>query len=174
MIQRELPAAGLAAVVLASLVAGSPAAAAAEDRGPEVSWRDCPAYSDDVLRSRRVPDARIPEFRRLLDRLECGTVKVPLDHGKPDGRQITVAITRLKATNRPRRLGSLAVNPGGPGGSGYLMPIDMIMGNASAARLNERYDLVGFDPRGVGYSTKVDCKGPGPGGPGPGPNPSPG
>ncbi len=101
-------------------------------------------------------DSDIPGFRQLWDRTECGTVRVPLDYNRPQGRSITVAITRLKATDQARWLGSLALNPGGPGGSGYLMPIE-VASMEQSAKLNERYDLIGFDPRGVGYSTKVNC-----------------
>jgi pimeloyl-ACP methyl ester carboxylesterase len=49
------------------------------------------------------------------------------------------------------------MNPGGPGASGYLMPLKVTMFNGQSARLNERYDLIGFDPHGVNYSTKVNC-----------------
>lgn len=101
--------------------------------------------------------------------MECGTVSVPLDYRKPRGRQITIAITRLKAVDQVHRLGSLALNPGGPGGSGYLMPVEIIMMSETNARLNDRYDLIGFDPRGVGYSTKVNCSHPGGKPPAPGP-----
>lgn len=152
------------AAVLAALVAGLPAAKAGETERA-VAWQPCPAYSDDVLRSRGVTDERIPEFRALLDRMDCGTIAVPLDYRKPRGRQITVAITRLRAVDQVRRLGSIAVNPGGPGGSGYLTALDFMMTNQESARLNDRYDLIGFDPRGIGYSTKVNCRGAGPGGP---------
>ncbi|GAA3510563.1 pimeloyl-ACP methyl ester carboxylesterase [Streptosporangium album] len=161
-------------IALASLVAGSPAATAAGNTKSEVKWQACPAYSDDVLRARGITDQRMSEFRALMSRTECGTVGVPLDYRKPDGRQITVAVTRLKAADRARRLGSIALNPGGPGGSGYLMPIDTTMRNKAAARLNDRYDLIGFDPRGVGYSTKIDCLPSGPGGGEPGPGPGEG
>lgn len=53
----------------------------------------------------------------------------------------------------------MTLNPGGPGGSGYLMPILHVLDdrNGNGKELNERYDLIGFDPRGVGYSTKLDC-----------------
>ncbi|WP_329427183.1 alpha/beta hydrolase [Streptosporangium sp. NBC_01495] len=168
------PAMAVVALATASLVTGSPAAKAAGTTEPEVKWRACPAYSDDVLRSRGVTDQRMPEFRALMSRTECGTVGVPLDYRKPDGRQITVAITRLKAADQARRLGSIALNPGGPGGSGYLMPIDTVMRNKEAARLGDRYDLIGFDPRGVGYSTKIDCLPSGPGGGEPPPSPGEG
>ncbi|HEY0694487.1 MAG TPA: alpha/beta fold hydrolase, partial [Kribbella sp.] len=123
-----------------------------------VDWHACPSYSDDVVRLIVGDDNdRIVAFKRLWARTECGSVSVPLDYDKPRGQQITVAVTRLKAADQAHRLGSLAVNPGGPGGSGYLMPIELMMANTTDARLNDRYDLIGFDPRGVGYSTKINC-----------------
>ena len=86
---------------------------------------------------------------------ECGTVEVPLDYADPSGRTITIALTRAPATDDATRIGSLFVNPGGPGGSGietvhYL--VDELPENVKA-----RFDIVGFDPRGVGASTAVDC-----------------
>ncbi|SEG61200.1 TAP-like protein [Nonomuraea solani] len=120
---------------------------------PAITWSECPVYSDAVLRSLGVDDQDLPQARRLFDRLECGTVAVPQDYADPDGKQITVALTRLKA--KGRRLGSVAVNPGGPGGSGRLMPVELAM---SGLDLNDHYDLIGFDPRGVGASTKAACQ----------------
>lgn len=142
----------------------SPVGADRKPVGGAVTWKPCPTYSDQVLEA-MLPPPKIPEFKALWARTECGTVRVPLDYRRPYGRTIEVAITRLKATDQAHRLGSLALNPGGPGGSGYLMPHQIALGETTA-QLNERYDLIGFDPRGVGYSTKVDCD-PGPGEPRP-------
>jgi len=160
----------LAAIALTSL-AVVPAAATGGGSTPNVAWQTCPAYSDEVLRALGVSDEELPEVRSQLARMECGTVSVPLDHRKPRGRRIDVAITRLKATDQAHRLGSLALNPGGPGGSGYLMGLQVTLENDETKRLGERYDLIGFDPRGVGYSTKVNCAPPGPGGEEPEPGP---
>jgi len=146
------------ATALVCLVDVGPAGATSGTRtGPTVSWQPCPYYSDDVLRFRGIPDDQLPAYRALLDRMDCGTVTVPLDYAQPAGPTITVALTRLRAVDQRHRLGVLALNPGGPGGSGYLMPADVLTTNAVDARLNQRYDLIGFDPRGVGYSTKFDC-----------------
>ncbi len=90
----------------------------------------------------------------LFAPLECATLQVPLDHDRPDGEQIEIALNRAPATGRDR-IGSLVFNPGGPGGSGIeflelavaLIPVEVAA----------RFDLVGFDPRGVGASTAVDC-----------------
>ncbi|RSM69467.1 hypothetical protein DMB66_10730 [Actinoplanes sp. ATCC 53533] len=143
---------------MTSLVAGTPAAAAASSPRSTVAWKPCPTYSDEALRV-MVPPDRLDRFKELLGRLECGTVNTPLDYDRPHGRQITVALTRLKARDQAHRLGSLALNPGGPGGSGYLMPVELLTMD-DADGLNERYDLIGFDPRGVGYSTKLNCSPP--------------
>ncbi|WNV88521.1 alpha/beta fold hydrolase [Umezawaea sp. Da 62-37] len=158
VLMRKGSAVAVAAVALTSLAVG-PAAATGRGPTPEVAWKTCPAYSDDVLRALGVPDEKLPRVRSQLTRMECGTVSVPLDHRAPGGRRIDVAITRLKAVDQAHRLGSLAVNPGGPGGSGYLMGVQIgSLTTDEAARLGDRYDLIGFDPRGVGLSTHVDCE----------------
>ncbi|MFF4621173.1 alpha/beta fold hydrolase [Nonomuraea jabiensis] len=170
LIGRTFTAMAVGAVALASPVAGSSVATAATGQArASVKWSACPAYSDDVIRTLAVTDAQRRQFRALLGRMECGTVGVPLDYRKPGGRQITIAITRVKAADRERRLGSLALNPGGPGGAGYLFPLQIASMNQANAKLNDRYDLIGFDPRGVGYSTKVDCPAMGGQAPEPGP-----
>ncbi|GAA0553392.1 alpha/beta hydrolase [Paractinoplanes ferrugineus] len=142
-----------AALTLTVGLLGPPAAAAAAPSA--ISWAPCPTYSAEALHA-MVPPDKLTRFAELLARLECGTVAVPLDYRAPHGRLITVALTRLKAQDQAHRLGSLALNPGGPGGSGYLMPVQLLtMGEATG--IDKRYDLIGFDPRGVGYSTAVDC-----------------
>jgi pimeloyl-ACP methyl ester carboxylesterase len=77
---------------------------------------------------------------------------VPLDYAEPDGTAITLALAKRPAADG-RKLGSLIINPGGPGGSGVGY-----VGAFDAAGL-ERYDIVGWDPRGVGHSTPVVCFG---------------
>ncbi|MCS7475783.1 alpha/beta hydrolase [Umezawaea endophytica] len=170
VLKRKGSAVAVAAVALTSL-AVVPAAATGGGSAPTVAWQTCPAYSDEVLRAIGFPDEVLPEARPQLARMECGTVSVPLDHRAPRGRKIDVAITRLKATDQAHRLGSLALNPGGPGGSGYLMGVQLTLLNDETRKLGRRYDLIGFDPRGVGYSTKVTCSPPGPGGEEPEPGP---
>ena len=89
------------------------------------------------------------------DGFECGTVEVPLDYADPLGDSIGLALLRSVATNPQERIGSLVVNPGGPGGSGvdYAMRSDTIVSPA----VREVYDVVGFDPRGVARSEPVEC-----------------
>ncbi|MEU2509260.1 alpha/beta hydrolase [Streptomyces sp. NPDC007863] len=87
--------------------------------------------------------------------LECATIKVPLDYGAPAGRKLDLAISRAKATSPRDRRGVLLLNPGGPGGPGLDMPLWMAPQLPDAVK--KRYDLIGFDPRGVGRSSPVSC-----------------
>ena len=86
---------------------------------------------------------------------QCADLTVPLDYAEPDGETIKVRVLRMKATKKGKRIGSLVVNPGGPGGSGvdYARYADFIVGKP----VRQRFDIVGFDPRGVGRSEPVDC-----------------
>nr|WP_203600230.1 alpha/beta hydrolase [Streptomyces sp. SID9727] len=85
----------------------------------------------------------------------CATVKVPLDYAKPKGGTIGIALIRKEATDTSKRLGSMLFNFGGPGGSGVSM---LPRAAAGYTTLNTRYDLVGFDPRGVARSAGVRCR----------------
>src|SRR5256885_6926837 len=85
---------------------------------------------------------------------QCGTLQVPLDYSHPEGRAISLALVRTQAKDKATRIGSLLVNPGGPGASG----IEYLRADLSSLRnLNQRFDLVAWDPRGVAGSTPVTC-----------------
>ena len=86
---------------------------------------------------------------------ECARLTVPLDYAEPGGRTIQVAVLRVRAGKPDERVGQLVVNPGGPGGSG----VQYAAGGAAVfgATLARYFDLVGFDPRGVGQSTPLKC-----------------
>jgi pimeloyl-ACP methyl ester carboxylesterase len=86
---------------------------------------------------------------------ECTMVEVPMDHAKPDGRKLDIAVSRLPATDQAHRKGVIVLNPGGPGGRGTDMP--QMMAGSRLGALNKEFDLVGFDPRGVGFSGSVSC-----------------
>ena len=95
-------------------------------------------------------------WKKCRDTDECSTLTVPLDYAKPGGRTIKLALLRVPAQDRKRRVGSLIVNPGGPGGSGVEYAAS---GNASfGPELLAGFDIVGFDPRGVGKSTPLECE----------------
>ncbi|MFI5827051.1 alpha/beta hydrolase [Streptomyces sp. NPDC051578] len=86
---------------------------------------------------------------------QCATIDVPLDYAKPEGETIQLALIRAKARDKDKRIGSLLFNFGGPGGSG----ITTLPGAAKEYEaLRSRYDLVSFDPRGVGRSAPVRCE----------------
>jgi pimeloyl-ACP methyl ester carboxylesterase len=96
--------------------------------------------------------------RQLPATLQCGELAVPLDYRHPRGAQIRLGFNRLRAQDRAHRVGSLIVNPGGPGGAGT----EVVAAEAQGARLwnpalHQRFDLIGMDPRGVGTSTPVRC-----------------
>jgi pimeloyl-ACP methyl ester carboxylesterase len=120
-------------LVLAGLLPATPAAAE-----PGVVWGPC-------------PDVGAP-----LPGLECTTVTVPLDYRHPHGEQLQVAVSRLPSTDPAKRRGVLLTNPGGPGGPGLTLPLELdLLGLPVAVR--ESYDIIGFDPRGIGFSTPVSC-----------------
>ena len=88
--------------------------------------------------------------------VECGTLDVPLDYADPSKGDITLALIRRPAGDPDARIGSLLVNPGGPGvsGVGFLRSASTLF----SEDVRDRFDLVAWDPRGVGDSTPaVDC-----------------
>jgi pimeloyl-ACP methyl ester carboxylesterase len=93
------------------------------------------------------------DWQRCRDRFWCASLEVPLDYARPAGATIRLALLVAPATGK--RLGSLVVNPGGPGAPGT----DYAAASANAFRepLRRSYDIVGFDPRGTGASSPVDC-----------------
>lgn len=88
-------------------------------------------------------------------RAQCATMQVPLDYARPGGRAISIALLRVPAEDQAHKVGSLVVNPGGPGspGTSYAASARRVFRDA----LTDRYDVVGFDPRGTGASTPIDC-----------------
>jgi pimeloyl-ACP methyl ester carboxylesterase len=101
--------------------------------GTPVQWSKCKPAS---------PDSQVPAGA------ECGLLSVPVDYSKPDGDVAQIAMVRFKATGD--KIGSLIVNPGGPGESGIDAAVDLV--SSIPASVRERFDLVGFDPRGVARS----------------------
>ncbi|MFL6098721.1 MAG: alpha/beta hydrolase [Actinomycetales bacterium] len=86
---------------------------------------------------------------------QCSTLSVPMDYDRPATRTLHLALVRLPAGDQKHRLGSLVLNPGGPGGSGieYARAAKQVISDA----VRKKYDVVGFDPRGVGDSDPVHC-----------------
>src|SRR6476619_5345369 len=102
--------------------------------GSPIQWAACKAAASD--------ETRLPAGA------ECGMLSVPVDYAKPDGDVAQMAMIRFKATGH--KIGSLVINPGGPGESGVEAAASMAATLPSSVR--ERFDLVGFDPRGVANS----------------------
>ncbi|MPY33842.1 alpha/beta hydrolase [Streptomyces adustus] len=128
------------AVGLTLLGGGLPTAAAA-DSGPDLSRFHHQKITWSPCRGKDVPRD-----------LECGKVTVPLDYAKPASGTISLALARYRATGRSR--GSLLLNFGGPGGSGVS---ELALGGKDFMSLTNGYDVVSFDPRGVGRSAPVTC-----------------
>ncbi|MDE0571817.1 alpha/beta hydrolase [Demequina sp. B12] len=87
--------------------------------------------------------------------LECATIQVPVDWADPEGDTMDLEINRLVAASTTNRIGSLLINPGGPGGSGLDFTEYFV--TSAGDDLLSAYDVIGFDPRGVGQSTPVMC-----------------
>jgi pimeloyl-ACP methyl ester carboxylesterase len=110
-----------------------------------------PTSSSSTSSSGFVPDTI--QWTNCGQRLECATLRVPLDYANPTGKTIELSLNQVPARHQNDRIGSLLVNPGGPGGSG----LDFVAGIDLPADLLDRFDIVGFDPRGVGASTELNC-----------------
>jgi pimeloyl-ACP methyl ester carboxylesterase len=129
---RRLP---VAVAALALITPTTTAVAAPKSVVPRIVWGSC--------------GADLPAF-------QCATVEVPTDYDRPHGPTTTIALTRLPATDPARRIGTLFTNPGGPGGSG----VDFVQQSGLTAyqpEVRARFDILGFDPRGVGKSDPVTC-----------------
>ncbi|MCD9589917.1 alpha/beta hydrolase [Streptomyces sp. 8ZJF_21] len=125
----------------ATLLTGAPAHAHADSPAPTLRFGACPDS---------VPDPPAPE------RVACATLAVPLDWHHPEGEHLRIAVSRVRASGSPaERRGILLVNPGGPGGSG--LPYAVTKRAKLPESVRRSYDIIGFDPRGVGHSTPADC-----------------
>ncbi|WP_335933773.1 alpha/beta hydrolase [Streptomyces sp. PTD5-9] len=111
-----------------------------------LAWGSCATGPDDTM-------------GQELDKagVQCADVTVPLDYADPGGRTITVAMSRLKATDTRHRIGAILLNNGGPGGTAVESPPQI---REAMKGVGARYDIVGFDPRFVGRSTPLDCSWP--------------
>ncbi|MER7796310.1 alpha/beta hydrolase [Microbacterium sp. NPDC096154] len=128
-------------------------------------YSQIPAAPTERPSASRTPDPTIgAELSRFYEQdvqwsqdgaLETATVTAPLDWNEPDAGEIELAVVRQQATGG-EPMGSLLLNPGGPGGSGFDF-VAQSVDFAVSERLQERYDIVGFDPRGVGRSSSVHC-----------------
>ncbi|MGW1989722.1 alpha/beta hydrolase [Embleya sp. NPDC001921] len=121
---------------------GDPNPALARFYTQRPTWKDCETEDADQ--------------RSQAKAFRCASFTVPLDYSRPTGKTIDIAVTRKSAGKPGQRLGSLLLNPGGPGGSGVEAAWWMAEENIGKP-LQDAYDLVGFDPRGVDRSAPVRC-----------------
>ena len=113
-----------------------------------------PSLISDELSAERI------EWSLCKGILECGSVEVPADYRNPDAGSIKIAVNVRRADHQDQRIGYLFVNPGGPGASGLELVQDSEF--AFADELMARFDIIGFDPRGVGASEpEFACGAPG-------------
>ncbi|OLZ64698.1 proteinase [Streptomyces sp. IMTB 2501] len=123
---------GAADAVLAALPRATPSALSSYYT-QQLHWRSC----------------GVPGF-------QCATMKAPLDYAKPGAGDVRLAVARKKASGKGKPLGSLLINPGGPGGSAVSY-LQSYAGAGYPADVRARYDLVAVDPRGVARSEPVEC-----------------
>lgn len=112
-----------------------------------LSWKPCAKGSEASAKAEASPS---------LPKLECATLEVPLDYGNPGGRRIELAVSRLASEKPAQRRGVLLTNPGGPGISGLAYPA-ILAASGLPQKVRDSYDIIGFDPRGIGRSTPVSC-----------------
>ncbi len=139
----------LAATAVAVTAIPGVSVAAATPAPDTVRWGPCQEKAASE-------NAAAASEKAALPRLECATLEVPLDYRDPDGRQIEIAISRLASKEPSQRRGVLLTNPGGPGITGLGYPA-VLAGSGLPQEVLDSYDLIGFDPRGVGRSTPVTC-----------------
>ncbi|MEU4359743.1 alpha/beta hydrolase [Streptomyces virginiae] len=150
--RRYAVAPALAVAVLAAAVPAAYATAAPAQGGGDgldrfhrqrLAWGSCAKGPDDTA-------------GHALDGagVSCADVTVPLDYANPRGRTISIAVSRLRATDTRHRIGALLLNNGGPGGTAVESPPHI---REAMKEVGARYDIIGFDPRFVGRSTPLDC-----------------
>ncbi len=148
----KLCAAALAAILLTPLVAGC---APATSAGNPATSAGNPADGLTRFHEQRIDWTACGDKELAASGTECAMVTVPLDYGAPNGKSITVAISRIASTDSSQRRGILQTNPGGPGGRGLGLPA--VIRSGMTAEVAAAYDVIGMDTRGVGNSAPVDC-----------------
>ena len=143
----------LAALVAVAVLA---AACSGDDGDGPVTTTAAPPTTAPTTTTTVVLPAPTPIAWQRCGRFDCGAITVPVDYHDPAGATLQVAVIRRPAGDPARRIGTLVVNPGGPGASGVRR---VERGFTLSPEVAERFDIVGFDPRGVGKSTPISCGG---------------
>jgi pimeloyl-ACP methyl ester carboxylesterase len=121
--------------------------AAPEQEAAPIDWTDCNQQIQQLV-------AGQPGSDRGLS-FECGRTEVPISYDEPEGATLPLFLVRAVSGAQTDRIGSLMINPGGPGASGADAAIRLAL--TLPVEILGRFDIVGFDPRGVGLSTPVEC-----------------
>ncbi len=121
------------ALLLGTGLVATPSVATAAPAPPPINWQPC---GDDA------------------PGVDCATIEVPLDYKRPHGEQIHIGLAKRPATDPSKRIGSLLMDPGGPGGSGVGA---VMSGNVVTEDVAARFDQIGFDPRGINTSSQLLC-----------------
>jgi pimeloyl-ACP methyl ester carboxylesterase len=137
------------ALVLGTVVSGLGVASAQAEASAvrPAAWGQCAA---DVLAT--LPASVTPEERA---RLTCAVQEVPVDHSRPRGEKTGIAMMKRPANDPAKKIGTIFLNPGGPGGSGLIR--GAVAKNYFQPQVLDRFDVVGFDPRGVARSNPLRC-----------------
>jgi pimeloyl-ACP methyl ester carboxylesterase len=126
--------------------AATPSAPAEPEPAP-IDWTDCDEQIQPLIADQPGSDRNLA--------FECGRTEVPISYDEPEGATLPLFLVRVVMAGQTDRIGSLVVNPGGPGASGADAAIGLAL--TLPPEVLSRFDLVGFDPRGVGLSTPVEC-----------------
>lgn len=139
----------LAAAAAVTLTAGIAPPAGAEPPSAKTSQRE-------AQRVDAIPAPKL-DWQPCSDAADtqCATVQLPLDYDEPGGEQITIALRKVPAANQAERIGSLFINPGGPGTSAKESLANG--GTYFSESVRDRFDLIGMDPRGMGDSSPLKC-----------------
>jgi pimeloyl-ACP methyl ester carboxylesterase len=122
---------------------GTPAAPSAAP----IDWTDCDQPLKHAIAGQPGSDRKLT--------FQCGRTEVPITYDEPRGRTLPLFLIRVTSAGQTNKIGSLVVNPGGPGASGADAAVGLAL--RLPAEVLERFDIVGFDPRGVGLSTPIEC-----------------
>jgi len=144
-----LSAGGFGAAVILDAVRDRAGSSAPPSSDPDPGATEAPRAALERFYSQEL------EWEPCRDDYWCATLTVPLDYQRPGGFTLDLAVLAVPARETNHRLGAIVVNPGGPGASGvdYAASARQIFGSS----VLERYNVVGFDPRGTGDSAPVDC-----------------
>jgi pimeloyl-ACP methyl ester carboxylesterase len=121
--------------------------APAEPKVAPIDWTDCDEQIQPLIAAQPGSDRNL--------KFECGRTQVPISYKEPKGATLPLFLVRAVMAGQTDRIGSLVVNPGGPGRSGADAAISLAL--TLPTEVLSRFDIVGFDPRGVGLSTPVEC-----------------